>query len=538
MSDIIIDALAVQKAFLSAAVALDAKKEWINELNVFPVPDGDTGTNMTLTIMSAAYDVDKLDNPDMETVCKVISSGTLRGARGNSGVITSQLIRGLSKSFASEEDINAKELANAFAKAVDTAYKAVMKPKEGTILTVARAMSERALKLSKESDDIEFILRETIKAGDYALSKTPEMLPVLKQAGVVDAGGQGLMVLTTAAFESILGNSLEFKGLTDSDKATVKVNKSDIDTSDIKFGYCTEFIIKSGIDSNKERELKSFLESMGDSIVCVADDDFVKIHVHTNDPGKVISRALTYGELSRLKIDNMREEHNELVVKSQERKPYAIISVSSGEGLTAIFKGLGVDFVIEGGQTMNPSTDDIANAIERANADVVYVLPNNKNIILAAKQAADIVDDVNVVVIPSKSIPLGISALMCFNPEASVDDNQISMIGALDDVKYCEVTNAVRDTNIDGFEIKNGDFMTIGDNGMLSVAQTPKEAAVEGIKKLIDEDTEIVTIYYGDNTTEDEANEVSDTLEAEFPSVEFDVENGGQPVYNYFISVE
>lgn len=538
MSDIIIDALAVQKAFLSAAVALDAKKEWINELNVFPVPDGDTGTNMTLTIMSAAYDVDKLVNPDMETVCKVISSGTLRGARGNSGVITSQLIRGLSKSFASEEDINAKELANAFAKAVDTAYKAVMKPKEGTILTVARAMSERALKLSKESDDIEFILRETIKAGDYALSKTPEMLPVLKQAGVVDAGGQGLMVLTTAAFESILGNSLEFKGLTDSDKATIKVNKSDIDTSDIKFGYCTEFIIKSGIDSNKERELKSFLESMGDSIVCVADDDFVKIHVHTNDPGKVISRALTYGELSRLKIDNMREEHNELVVKSQERKPYAIISVSSGEGLTAIFKGLGVDFVIEGGQTMNPSTDDIANAIERANADVVYVLPNNKNIILAAKQAADIVDDVNVVVIPSKSIPLGISALMCFNPEASVDDNQISMIGALDDVKYCEVTNAVRDTNIDGFEIKNGDFMTIGDKGMLSVAQTPKEAAVEGIKKLIDEDTEIVTIYYGDNTTEDEANEISDTLEAEFPSVEFDVENGGQPVYNYFISVE
>lgn len=588
MSEIKIDALAVKQAFLSAVVALDANKEWINELNVFPVPDGDTGTNMTLTVMSAADDVAGLNNPDMETVCRTISNGTLRGARGNSGVITSQLIRGLMKSFATEINVDAKELAYAFGKAVDTAYKAVMKPKEGTILTVARAMSEKALLLSKETDDIELLLRETIKAGQETLERTPEMLPVLKQAGVVDAGGQGLMVLFSAAADSFMGKSLVYNGASGNNgpASKVNVNRENLDTNDIKFGYCTEFIIKNGISEEQEKEFKAFLESVGDSIVCVAAEDFVKIHVHTNDPGKVFSKALTYGELSRMKIDNMREEHRELYrefadaekkandyepsvnaetsepdekisdgikasgaigpeklsqEKPKERKPYAVISVSVGKGLSEIFKGLGADYIIEGGQTMNPSTDDIVKAIESVNADVVYVLPNNKNIIMAARQAASIVSasgDVITIVIPSKSIPLGITALMCLDPDAEPEDNEINMTESLETVKYCEVTNAVRDTNIDGFEIKNGDMMAIGDSGMLAVESTPEKAAVEGIRSLIDEYTELVTIYFGENTTEEDAVAVSDALETEYPEVEFDVEHGGQPVYNYFISVE
>ncbi len=546
-----IDASMVQKAFLSSAVALDSKKEWINELNVFPVPDGDTGTNMTLTIMAAAIEAAELVNPDMMTICKVISSGTLRGARGNSGVITSQLLRGFTKVIREENYVDSKLLALAFSKAVETAYKAVMKPKEGTILTVARAMGEKAIEAAKETDDIEIIVDEILKAGNDMLARTPDMLPVLKQAGVVDSGGQGLMVIIEAAVASIKGNSIEFKGMTSTRTGSARYAKVEtLETSDIKFGYCTEFIVNSTLDSIEEKNFKAFLESIGDSIVCVVDEDIFKVHVHTNDPGKALTKALTYGELSKIKIDNLREENAEIIKKenrpvvsanddsNKNRKKYGIITVSVGAGLSDIFRELGVDYIIEGGQTMNPSTDDIAGAIEKVNADVVYILPNNKNIILAARQAAQIVEGTEVHVIPSKSIPLGITAMMSFNPEADADDNETAMIDSLSTVKYCEVTYAVRDTVIDGFDIHNGDYMAIGDNGMLAVDKSRDIVAFNACKALIDDNTEIVTIYFGSDVIETEAIALMDRLIDEYPSVDFDVEEGDQPVYSYFISIE
>ncbi|MDO4938524.1 MAG: DAK2 domain-containing protein [Lachnospiraceae bacterium] len=547
-----IDASMIQKAFLSSAVALDSKKEWINELNVFPVPDGDTGTNMTLTMMAAAEEVAGLENPDMTAICKVISSGTLRGARGNSGVITSQLLRGFTKVIREEKTVDSNILAAAVSKAVETAYKAVMKPKEGTILTVARAMSDKAVEISRETDDIEVIADEIIKAGNDMLAKTPDMLPVLKQAGVVDSGGQGLMVIVEAAVASIKGNNLEFNGMSASGPSQMRAsNVGALETSDIRFGYCTEFIVHASLDSPEEKNFKAFLGTMGDSVVCVVDDDLFKVHVHTDDPGKVITKALTYGQLSGIKIDNLREENAELIKKEldsrqsepvppnkAERKKYGIITVSAGQGLSDIFRELGVDYVIEGGQTMNPSTDDFVVAIEKVNADVVYILPNNKNIILAAKQAAGITDNVDVHVIPSKSIPLGITAMMSFNPEAVPDDNETAMTDSLSTVKYCEVTYAIRDTVIDGFDIHNGDYMAIGDDGMLAVEQSRDEAAFKACKALIDGETEIVTVYYGSDVTESEAVKMTDRLIELYPDVDFDVEEGDQPVYSYFISIE
>ena len=547
-----IDASMIQKAFLSSAVALDSKKEWINELNVFPVPDGDTGTNMTLTIMAAANEAAQLVDPDMMTICKVISSGTLRGARGNSGVITSQLLRGFTKVIRDEKFVDSKLLALAFSKAVETAYKAVMKPKEGTILTVARAMGEKAIEAAKETDDIEIIADEILKAGNDMLARTPDMLPVLKQAGVVDSGGQGLMVIIDAAIASIKGNSIEFKGMSSNQSGSARTAKVEtLETSDIKFGYCTEFIVHSTLDSVEENNFKAFLESIGDSIVCVVDDDIFKVHVHTNDPGKALTKALSYGELSKIKIDNLREENAEIIKKesqpftsdttdetNKDRKKYGIITVSVGSGLSDIFRGLGVDYIIEGGQTMNPSTDDIAGAIEKVNADVVYILPNNKNIILAARQAAQIVEGTEVHVIPSKSIPLGITAMMSFNPEADADENETAMTESLSTVKYCEVTYAVRDTVIDGFDIHNGDYMAIGDDGMLAVDKSRDIVAFNACKALIDDNTEIVTIYFGSDVAEAEAVALMDSLIDQYPSVDFDVEEGDQPVYSYFISIE
>ena len=548
-----INASMIQKAFLSAASALDSKKEWINELNVFPVPDGDTGTNMTLTIMAAANEVAELQNPDMSELCRVISSGTLRGARGNSGVIMSQLLRGFTKAVRDEKSIDTKLLSVAFSRAVETAYKAVMKPKEGTILTVARAIGEKAVEVSKETQDIEILLDEVLRAGNDMLAKTPDMLPVLKQAGVVDSGGQGLMVFIDAAIDSLKGHSLDFNGMTEGrNKSSSAANVGELDTSDIKFGYCTEFIVYSSLNETREKEFKAFLESIGDSIVCVSDDELFKVHVHTNDPGKAISKALTYGELSKLKIDNLREEHRELLrreagsqsasVKSepvkQERRKNGVIAVSVGAGLSEIFRGLGVDHIIEGGQTMNPSTDDIAGAIEKVNADVVYVLPNNKNIIMAARQAAGIIEGTDVRVIPSKSIPLGITAMMSFNPEASADENQDSMTEALSSVRFCEITYAVRDTEIDGFTIQSGDYMAIGDEGMLAVEKSRNDAVIKSVGRLIDDDTEIITVYYGSDVTEGEAVQVIDRLIEIYPDIDFDLEEGNQPVYSYFISVE
>ncbi len=549
-----IDGKTLQKMFLAGAKNLEAKKEWINELNVFPVPDGDTGTNMTLTIMSAAKEVSAIANPTMENLAKAVSSGSLRGARGNSGVILSQLFRGFTKEIREFETIDAVVLANACERAVETAYKAVMKPKEGTILTVAKGMAEKANEIVLETDDLEYMLAEIIKEGDYVLSQTPEMLPVLKQAGVVDSGGQGLMQVIKGAFDAFLGKELD---LTISDvKSTGTVVRTEPAADvDIKFGYCTEFIIMLEKEYNmeKEHEFKGYLESIGDSIVVVSDDDIVKVHVHTNDPGLAIQKALTYGSLTKMKIDNMREEHQEKLIKDAEklaeqqkqqelkqapRKEAGFITVSIGEGMNEIFKGLGVDRIIEGGQTMNPSTEDVLNAIAQVNADTIYVLPNNKNIILAAEQAKKLTKDKNIVVIPSKTVPQGITAIINYMPERSVEENTARMTEEMGKVKTGQITYAVRDTIIDEKEIKQNDIMGIGDSGIISVGTDLFKTTVDMVSNLIDDDTEIISIYYGQKVTENDAAAIADKIEELYPDVDVEVNMGGQPIYYYIISVE
>ncbi len=549
-----IDGKTLQKMFLAGAKNLEAKKEWINELNVFPVPDGDTGTNMTLTIMSAAKEVSAIANPTMENLAKAVSSGSLRGARGNSGVILSQLFRGFTKEIREFETIDAVVLANACERAVETAYKAVMKPKEGTILTVAKGMAEKANEIVLETDDLEYMIAEIIKEGDYVLSQTPEMLPVLKQAGVVDSGGQGLMQVIKGAFDAFLGKELD---LTISDvKSTGTVVRTEPAADvDIKFGYCTEFIIMLEKEYNmeKEHEFKGYLESIGDSIVVVSDDDIVKVHVHTNDPGLAIQKALTYGSLTKMKIDNMREEHQEKLIKDAEklaeqqkqqelkqapRKEAGFITVSIGEGMNEIFKGLGVDRIIEGGQTMNPSTEDVLNAIAQVNADTIYVLPNNKNIILAAEQAKKLTKDKNIVVIPSKTVPQGITAIINYMPERSVEENTARMTEEMGKVKTGQITYAVRDTIIDEKEIKQNDIMGIGDSGIISVGTDLFKTTVDMVSNLIDDDTEIISIYYGQKVTENDAAAIADKIEELYPDVDVEVNMGGQPIYYYIISVE
>ena len=549
-----IDGKTLQKMFLAGAKNLEAKKEWINELNVFPVPDGDTGTNMTLTIMSAAKEVSAIANPTMENLAKAVSSGSLRGARGNSGVILSQLFRGFTKEIREFETIDAVVLANACERAVETAYKAVMKPKEGTILTVAKGMAEKANEIVLETDDLEYMIAEIIKEGDYVLSQTPEMLPVLKQAGVVDSGGQGLMQVIKGAFDAFLGKELD---LTISDvKSTGTVVRTEPAADvDIKFGYCTEFIIMLEKEYNmeKEHEFKGYLESIGDSIVVVSDDDIVKVHVHTNDPGLAIQKALTYGSLTKMKIDNMREEHQEKLIKDAEklaeqqkqqelkqapRKEAGFITVSIGEGMNEIFKGLGVDRIIEGGQTMNPSTEDVLNAIAQVNADTIYVLPNNKNIILAAEQAKKLTKDKNIVVIPSKTVPQGITALINFMPDLSTEENTARMTEEMGKVKTGQITYAVRDTIIDEKEIKQNDIMGIGDSGIISVGTDLFKTTVDMVSNLIDDDTEIISIYYGQKVTENDAAAIADKIEELYPDVDVEVNMGGQPIYYYIISVE
>ncbi len=549
-----IDGKTLQKMFLAGAKNLEAKKEWINELNVFPVPDGDTGTNMTLTIMSAAKEVSAIANPTMENLAKAVSSGSLRGARGNSGVILSQLFRGFTKEIREFETIDAVVLANACERAVETAYKAVMKPKEGTILTVAKGMAEKANEIVLETDDLEYMIAEIIKEGDYVLSQTPEMLPVLKQAGVVDSGGQGLMQVIKGAIDAFLGKELD---LTISDvKSTGTVVRTEPAADvDIKFGYCTEFIIMLEKEYNmeKEHEFKGYLESIGDSIVVVSDDDIVKVHVHTNDPGLAIQKALTYGSLTKMKIDNMREEHQEKLIKDAEklaeqqkqqelkqapRKEAGFITVSIGEGMNEIFKGLGVDRIIEGGQTMNPSTEDVLNAIAQVNADTIYVLPNNKNIILAAEQAKKLTKDKNIVVIPSKTVPQGITAIINYMPERSVEENTARMTEEMGKVKTGQITYAVRDTIIDEKEIKQNDIMGIGDSGIISVGTDLFKTTVDMVSNLIDDDTEIISIYYGQKVTENDAAAIADKIEELYPDVDVEVNMGGQPIYYYIISVE
>lgn len=546
-----INAETLQKMFIAGAKNLEAKKEWINELNVFPVPDGDTGTNMTLTIMSAAKEVGAITEPTMETIAKAISTGSLRGARGNSGVILSQLFRGFTREIKKVDQIDVDVLSRACVKAVETAYKAVMKPKEGTILTVAKGMADKSCELVGESDDLVHVIDEIIKHGDYVLSQTPEMLPVLKQAGVVDSGGQGLMTVIKGAFDALLGKEIDYT-LEPVQTAGTKVTEEvPMDDVEIKFGYCTEFIINLDKEMSKseEKAFKEFLESIGDSIVLVADDEIVKVHVHTNEPGVAITKALTYGSLSRMKIDNMREEHQERLIKNAEkmaeqqkadepRKKYGFVAVSVGEGLDEIFKGLNVDYIISGGQTMNPSTEDILNAIDKINADNIYVLPNNKNIILAAQQAESLVEDKNIIVVPSKTIPQGISAMIGFIPDNSPEDNKEAMIDSMSYVKTGEVTYAVRDTVIDDKEIKEGNIMGIGDEGILAVGEEIDDTTINMIKEMQDEESEIVSLYYGAEVTEEAANKLADKIAEALPEIEVEVYPGGQPIYYYIASVE
>ena len=542
------------KMFLAGASNLDAKKEWINELNVFPVPDGDTGTNMTMTIMSAAREVGGLgENPEMKALAKAISSGSLRGARGNSGVILSQLFRGFCKVVGEYEEIDVCVLSDAMQKAVETAYKAVMKPKEGTILTVAKGAADKALELANETDDLVYFCDEVIKHADYVLSQTPEMLPVLKQAGVVDSGGQGLMQVLKGAYDALLGKEVDYTiDVPTGGSSFVKISAET--EAEIKFGYCTEFIIvlNKPMSDREELEFKAFLESIGDSIVVVADDEVTKTHVHTNDPGLAIQRALTYGSLSKIKIDNMREEHEEKLLKEAEqqaalaaaekkdepRKEMGFVAVSIGAGMNDIFRGLGVDYIIEGGQTMNPSTEDMLTAIDNVNADTVFILPNNSNIIMAANQAAQIVEDKEIIVIPTKTVPQGITAVINYLPDVSAEENKEAMVEAVSAVKTGQVTYAVRDTEIDGFQIRENDYMGIGDKSILAVGTDMNTVTLQMLDKMIDEDTEMVSIYFGSDSTEEEAEVILEAIEEKYPDVDVEINDGGQPIYYYVISVE
>lgn len=553
------------RMFLAGAKNLDSKKDWINELNVFPVPDGDTGTNMTMTIMSAAKEVSSLTEPTMAELAKAISSGSLRGARGNSGVILSQLFRGFCKVIKEYDEIDVTILCEACQKAVETAYKAVMKPKEGTILTVAKGAAEKALELSDETEDVVTFVEGVIKQAEYVLDQTPEMLPVLKQAGVVDSGGQGLVQVLKGAYDALIGKEIDYT-IEGAPTGAAPAKISAETEAEIKFGYCTEFIIvlNAPMSDNEEHAYKAFLESIGDSIVVVADDEIVKTHVHTNDPGLALQKALTFGSLSKIKIDNMREEHQEKLIKDSQKlaaqqkaeeeayeaaqaeektnnmpaKEMGFVSVSIGEGMNEVFRGLGVDYLIEGGQTMNPSTEDMLNAIEHVNAKTVFILPNNKNIIMAANQAVDLVEDKQIIVIPTKTIPQGITALVNYIPDHSAEENKEQMMAEIENVKTGQVTYAVRDTEIDGKTIKQNDFMGIGDKSILSVGTDLRATTLEMVDAMVDEDSAIVSIYFGSDSDEDSANELAAAIEEKYPDVEVEVNDGGQPIYYYVISVE
>lgn len=547
-----IDAKILAKMFLAGAQNLESKKEWINDLNVFPVPDGDTGTNMTLTIMSAAKEVAAMENPDMMSLCKAISSGSLRGARGNSGVILSQLFRGFTKVIREKDELAVPLFADAFEKAVETAYKAVMKPKEGTILTVAKGVSVKARELSDEGcSDLAVFFEKVIEHADEVLSKTPDMLPVLKQAGVVDSGGQGLMQVLKGAYDAFMGKEIDFSVKEEVKDSSAAANVGMKQEADIKFGYCTEFIIMLSRNFNikNEMDFKDYLESIGDSIVVVADEDVVKVHVHTNDPGLAIQKALKYGALSNLKIDNMRLEHQEKLFKenaalkeqeteSMPHKENGFIAVSVGEGINEIFKGLGVDYIIEGGQTMNPSTEDMLNAIEKVNADNIFILPNNKNIILAANQAQMMVENKNIVVIPTKTVPQGITAVINYVPDLAVEENAENMGNEICNVKTGQVTYAVRDTVIDDKEINQGDYMGIGDKGILSVGSKVGDVTFEMISEMMDEDMELISIYYGQEISREAAEELKARVEDGFPGCDVELQYGGQPIYYYIVSAE
>ena len=564
-----IDALQLKNAFLAGANNLNAKKEWINELNVFPVPDGDTGTNMTMTIMSAAREVAAISAPTLESVAKAMASGSLRGARGNSGVILSQLIRGFTKEIrehADEAGIDNLIMARAFSRAVETAYKAVMKPKEGTILTVAKGMADRITELSVTDEDLITLLEKVVAYGDEVLAKTPEMLPVLKEAGVVDSGGQGLMTVVKGALASLKGEEVVLdlgdQGAAKTEASTERKSRGEISTADIKFGYCTEFMVNGDHEFTDEEvdSLRAWLGGVGDSIVCFSDENIIKVHVHTNHPGEAFEKGLTMGYLSKMKVDNMRLEHHEVLIEDASRiaeerkeeaapaaapekpaepaKEYGFISVSAGDGLTEIFRGIGVDYVIEGGQTMNPSTEDILNACDQVNAETIFVLPNNKNIILAANQAKDIIEDKTIIVVPTKTIPQGITAMISFSPDMNPEENLEAMKDASQCVRTGEITYAVRNTTIDGHAIEKDDIMALGDDGLLAVAKEKDQAVLEAVKAMVNDESEIITIYYGQDIPEEEAEALAARIRKAYPQVETELQYGGQPIYYYFLSVE
>ena len=564
-----IDALQLKNAFLAGANNLNAKKEWINELNVFPVPDGDTGTNMTMTIMSAAREVAAISAPTLENVAKAMASGSLRGARGNSGVILSQLIRGFTKEIrehADEAGIDNLIMARAFSRAVETAYKAVIKPKEGTILTVAKGMADRITELSVTDEDLITLLEKVVAYGDEVLAKTPEMLPVLKEAGVVDSGGQGLMTVVKGALASLKGEEVVLdlgdQGAAKAEAPTERKSRGEISTADIKFGYCTEFMVNGDHEFTDEEvdSLRAWLGGVGDSIVCFSDENIIKVHVHTNHPGNAFEKGLSMGYLSKMKVDNMRLEHHEVLIEDASRiaeekkeeaasaaapekpeepaKEYGFISVSAGDGLTEIFRGIGVDYVIEGGQTMNPSTEDILNACDQVNAETIFVLPNNKNIILAANQAKDIIEDKTIIVVPTKTIPQGITAMISFSPDMNPEENLEAMKDASQCVRTGEITYAVRNTTIDGHAIEKDDIMALGDDGLLAVAKEKDQAVLEALKAMVNDESEIITIYYGQDIPEEEAEAVAARIRKAYPQVETELQYGGQPIYYYFLSVE
>lgn len=564
-----IDALQLKNAFLAGANNLNAKKEWINELNVFPVPDGDTGTNMTMTIMSAAREVAAISAPTLENVAKAMASGSLRGARGNSGVILSQLIRGFTKEIrehADEAGIDNLIMARAFSRAVETAYKAVMKPKEGTILTVAKGMADRITELSVIDEDLITLLEKVVAYGDEVLAKTPEMLPVLKEAGVVDSGGQGLMTVVKGALASLKGEEVALdlgdQVAVKAEAPTERKSRGEISTADIKFGYCTEFMVNGDHEFTDEEvdSLREWLGGVGDSIVCFSDENIIKVHVHTNHPGNAFEKGLSMGYLSKMKVDNMRLEHHEVLIEDASRiaeekkkeaapaatpekpaepaKEYGFISVSAGDGLTEIFRGIGVDYVIEGGQTMNPSTEDILNACDQVNAETIFVLPNNKNIILAANQAKDIIEDKTIIVVPTKTIPQGITAMISFSPDMNPEENLEAMKDASQCVRTGEITYAVRNTTIDGHAIEKDDIMALGDDGLLAVAKEKDQAVLEALKVMVNDESEIITIYYGQDIPEEEAEALAARIRKAYPQVETELQYGGQPIYYYFLSVE
>ena len=555
-----VDVQSLAKMFLAGAQSIEAKKEFINELNVFPVPDGDTGTNMSLTIMAAAKEVMALEEMNITTLSKAISSGSLRGARGNSGVILSQLLRGFTKSIREEKALDVAAFAAAAERAKETAYKAVMKPKEGTILTVARGIADKAGELALETDDLEVFFPEVISHAEKVLARTPDMLPVLKEAGVVDSGGQGLLEVIKGAYDAFLGKEIDYSSIIPSQGAGI--NKISAESAaHIKFGYCTEFIIltEKAFSESDEQAFKEYLSSIGDSIVCVADDEVVKVHVHTNDPGLAIQKGLTYGQLSRMKIDNMREEHEEKLIKDAEklaqqsmdaqtmtepakkdepRKPMGFIAVSIGEGLNEIFHELGVDYIIEGGQTMNPSTEDMLNAVSQVNAETIFILPNNKNIVLAANQAKDLVKDKNIKVIPTSTVPQGITAVINYSADVDADENEAVMMAEIKKVKSGQVTYAVRDTTIDDKEIHAGDIMGIGDEGILSVGSEIEDTTMKMLEVLIDDESELISLYYGEEVTESDADKFTKMIEEQYPDVDVDAHYGGQPIYYYVLAVE